>query len=409
MADHGHQTVIVQASSTSWSGSADMCMNLVGELPVVSWTIRKILDDMPDARVILAAPESDANGALGGVARGFPADRVSVYFGHDASPLARLVACTSALDAGAHILRVDGLHMFADTAASRDMLRLAAGERLDCVKLPDDFPAQFTTDVYRVGALRQAAALLPPGLDGDVFRVHPKFFMFHHPDAFRCRYLPDPPEYDDATLLKARAIARDIYCSPREDVNGKVQRSGDQVGFHYELARPHLTRSMRVLDLACGNGHGLRLVADTVGEAHGGDADPEVIAQACAVTQASNVSFHVLDALATGFPDQSFDAVLSMETVEHVDGERFLDELHRVMAPGALLIMSTPQNSQGRIPVTATHEREYSLEQAINLVSRRFTIRQVIGLKQGRISIPGDPRGHNTVIFAIRSAAPPSS
>lgn len=403
------QTVVVQASSTSWSGSADMCLNLVGESPVVSWTIRKMLDEVPDARVIIAAPESDANGALTGVARGFPPDRVSVYFGHDASPLARLVACTSALDAGVHILRVDGLHMFADTTASLRMLRLAARERLDCVKLPDDFPAQFTTDVYRVGALRQAEELLPTGPDADVFRVHPKFFMFHHADTFRCQYLPDPPVYADATLLNAREIAREIYRSPREDVNGKRQWSGDQLGFHYELARPHLAPHMKVLDLACGTGHGLRLIADAVREAHGGDADPEVIEQARAATTASNVSFHVLDALSTGFPDASFDAVLSMETVEHVDGERFLDELCRVMAPGGLLVMSTPQNSQGRIPITATHEREYTLEQAVDLVSRRFTIRNVIGLKQGRIIIPGDPRGHNTVIFAIRSAAPPSS
>ena len=56
------QTVVVQASSTSWSGSPDMCMNLVGGVPVVSWTIRKMLDDIPHARVIVAAPGSDALG-----------------------------------------------------------------------------------------------------------------------------------------------------------------------------------------------------------------------------------------------------------------------------------------------------------------------------------------------------------
>jgi 2-polyprenyl-3-methyl-5-hydroxy-6-metoxy-1,4-benzoquinol methylase/spore coat polysaccharide biosynthesis protein SpsF (cytidylyltransferase family) len=396
------QAVVVQASSTSWSGSPDMCMNLVGGVPVVSWTIRKLLNDIPNARVIVAAPESDALGAFTAIAQSFPAGAVSVYFGHDANPLARLVACTAALDDDALILRVDGLHMFADTGASRDMLRLAACDTLDCVKLPDDFPAQFTSDVYRVGALRRAAAMLPPGEAGDVFRVHPKFFMFQHPDAFRCRYLPDPPQYDDRTLFEARETAREIYRSPREDVNGRRQWSGDQLGFHYELARPRLARHMKVLDLACGTGHGLRLVADAVREAHGGDADPAVIEQARAATAAPNVSFHVLDALATGFPDASFDAVLSMETVEHVDGERFLDELHRLMTPGALLVMSTPQNSQGRIPITATHEREYTLEQAVDLVARRFTIHEVIGLKQGRIVIPGDPRGQNTVIVAVK-------
>jgi 2-polyprenyl-3-methyl-5-hydroxy-6-metoxy-1,4-benzoquinol methylase/spore coat polysaccharide biosynthesis protein SpsF (cytidylyltransferase family) len=378
-----------------------MCMNLVGDHPVVWWTIRKMLDELPSSRVIIAAPESDARGGLADVAGAF-SNRVSVHFGHDADPLARLVACTSDLDAERHVLRVDGLHMFADTAASHGMLLTAARDDLDCVKLPDDFPAQFTSDVYKIGALRRADALLPPGPDNDVFRVHPKFYMFHHPEHFNCRYLPDPPTYDNATLLRARETARAIYRSPRQDVNGQRLWSGDQVAFHYELARPHLTPGMKVLDLACGTGHGLRLVAGSVREAHGGDVDPEVIEQARAATSAPNVSFHVVDAMSTGFPDAAFDAVLSMETVEHVDGERFLDELHRVTAPGGLLIMSTPQNRQGHIPVTASHEREYSLEQAVDLVGRRFAIREVIGLKQGRIIIPGDRRGQNTVIFATR-------
>ena len=182
--------------------------------------------------------------------------------------------------------------------------------------------------------------------------------------------------------------------------NGR-RRVGDQLGFTTSW-HGRTSLDMKVLDLACGTGHGLRLVAGAVREAHGGDADPGVIEQARAATTAANVSFHVLDALATGFPDASFDAVLSMETVEHVDGERFLDELHRLMAPGALLVISTPQNSQGRIPITATHEREYTLEQAVDLVARRFTIREVIGLKQGRIIVPGDPRGQNTVIVAVK-------
>lgn len=379
-----------------------MCMNVVGDAPVVSWTIRKMLADVPGARIVIAAPSSDAHGAFTAIASAFSADRVSVYFGHDASPLARLVACTAALDENAHILRVDGLHMFADTSASRNMLRLAMDEGLDCVKLPDDFPAQFTSDVYRVGALRRVETMLPAGPESDVFRVHPKFFLFHHPAAFRCRYLPQPPRYDDATLREARQTAQAIYRSPRQDVNGRAQPAGDQVRFHYELARPHLTSTMKILDLACGNGHGLRLIAGLVREAHGADGDPEVVDEARAATDAPNVVFHVVDALSTGFPDAAFDAVLSMETIEHVDGERFVDELHRVTAPGGLLILSTPQNSQGHIPITATHEREYTLEEAIAIVGRRFTVREAIGLKQGRIIIPGDPRGHNTVIVATK-------
>ncbi len=43
------------------------------------------------------------------------------------------------------------------------------------------------------------------------------------------------------------------------------------------------------------------------------------------------------------FPDQSFDRVLSLETLEHAaDPLAFLNELHRVSTPNALLVLSCP-------------------------------------------------------------------
>jgi 2-polyprenyl-3-methyl-5-hydroxy-6-metoxy-1,4-benzoquinol methylase/spore coat polysaccharide biosynthesis protein SpsF (cytidylyltransferase family) len=398
------QQVIVQASSTSWSGAPDMCMNEVDGVPAVWRTVEKVLDEIDGARVILAAPSADASGPFAAAASTCPGGRVSTYFGHDESPLARMVAATAALDAAAHLLRVDGLHMFFDVAASREMLRLAAADSLDCVKLPDDFPAQFTADVYRVGALRRAHAMLPAGAEGDIFRVHPKFFLFQHPETFRCRYLPHPPRYDDATLRRARETARQIYRLPRQEVNGRRIWSGDQIGYHYEIALRHLTRDMKVLDLACGAGHGVRAIAASVREAHGGDLDAGTIADARAATSDRNVFYHVVDGTATGFGEGAFDAVLSMETVEHVDNEdRFVAELRRVLKPGGVLVLSTPQNSQGHIPITYMHEREYSLEQITALVGKYFRIEETIGLKQGLVTVPGDGRGQNTVIVARKA------
>ena len=395
------QYVIVQASSMSWSGAPDMCMNEVDGVPVVWRTVAKVLAEIEGSRVILAAPSTDASGAFANAASRFPGGRVATFFGHDESPLARMVAATAALDAGVHVLRVDGLHMFFDVAASRDMLRMARTDSLDCVKLPDDFPAQFTADVYRVGGLRRAEAMLPAGHDGDIFRIHPKFFLFQHPESFRCRYLPDAPFYDEATLRRARETARQIYREPRQEVNGRRTWSADQIGYHYEIALRHLTPQMKVLDLACGAGHGVRAIAGSVREAHGGDVDAATVAEARAATSDGNAFYHIVDGTATGFEAGAFDAVLSMETIENVENEgRFVAELHRVLAPGGVLVLSTPQNSQGHIPVTYMHEREYSLEQITALVSRHFTITETIGLKQGLVSVPGDPRGQNTVIVA---------
>ena len=36
---------IVQASSRSWSGGKDLCMNLVDGFPVIYWTLKKITEN----------------------------------------------------------------------------------------------------------------------------------------------------------------------------------------------------------------------------------------------------------------------------------------------------------------------------------------------------------------------------
>ena len=54
------------------------------------------------------------------------------------------------------------------------------------------------------------------------------------------------------------------------------------------------------------------------------------------------VQFQVADALATPFPDNSFDFVWSMESGEHMpDKQRFLSECYRVLKPGGTFLMAT--------------------------------------------------------------------
>jgi 2-polyprenyl-3-methyl-5-hydroxy-6-metoxy-1,4-benzoquinol methylase len=49
------------------------------------------------------------------------------------------------------------------------------------------------------------------------------------------------------------------------------------------------------------------------------------------------------DAFALPFADNSFDCIIAAEIIEHVsDPEKFVHELHRVVKPGGVLIISTP-------------------------------------------------------------------
>ena len=89
-----------------------------------------------------------------------------------------------------------------------------------------------------------------------------------------------------------------------------------------------------------------------------------------------------------------------METIEHVDPDKSLKELKRVLKKGGYLILSTPQNSTTEQCINPVHLYEYSLKEIKSIVSNYFQIETIIGLKAGRIYFEDDPIGANTMIFA---------
>jgi len=389
---------IVQASSRSWSGGPDLCMNPVEGQPAVVRTIARALEVFPKSRLIVVAPEFDREGSLDKLVAEQFGQRVQIHYGQNDSPLNRMLAATASLPDETYLIRVDGVHFCFDTDAPRAMLQQALRDNLDTVKFPDDFPVQFGCDVYRLGALRILDRMLNTDEDR-VFRVHPKFFQFAHPQDFNCAYTETLPEYTEDYLHACRKRARAIYAIPRLEVNDQRLWVGDQLSFHYELASRFLTPSMKVLDIACGDGYGARLLSGQVAEIHGGDIDAENVQHARNLTTQLNVKIHVEDVTATSFPDEHFDAVLSLETIEHVDAIACIRELSRILRPNGILILSTPQNRLGKIPINTAHQREYSLDEIKEICENCFTVREIIGIKAGRIVIEDDPIGSNIVLI----------
>jgi len=393
-----YPTLIVQASPRSWTGGPDLCLNPVEGIPTVVHTILRALEAFPQSSLIVAAPTFASGGILDSLLTGLNTDRVRIHCGQDDSPLSRILNATSDLVDTDYLVRIDGLHFCFDIACAQAMLSQAQTGNLDAVKLPDDFPVQFGSDIYRVGALRRLDSLLTTE-EQRVFRVHPKFYLFAHPQQFRCAYADILPQYDDAFLLQCRERAKAIYAVPRLEVNDQRLWVGDQLSFHYELAAHYLQPSMKVLDIACGDGYGARKLSNFVTEMHGGDIDVDNVEHARSLTKEPNVFFHVEDVTSTSFASASFDAVLSLETIEHVDDNACLKELQRILKTGGTLILSTPQNRLGHIPVNAAHRQEYSLEQITTLCARYFRIRKTIGIKAGRVVIDGDPVGANVMLI----------
>lgn len=110
----------------------------------------------------------------------------------------------------------------------------------------------------------------------------------------------------------------------------------------YALAAS-LTKGMRVLDVASGEGYGSALLAVDAQSVVGVDIDSDTVASATKKYVRSNLEFRCGNAERIPASDAEFDAVVSLETIEHLpDHGPFLTEIQRVLRAGGLLIISSP-------------------------------------------------------------------
>ena len=111
----------------------------------------------------------------------------------------------------------------------------------------------------------------------------------------------------------------------------------------YVVAR-QLSPSCTVLDVACGEGYGAALVAETAGRVVGVDLSVDAIAHAKSrYGHQENPEFVVASCDKLPFPDASFDLAISFETIEHIETQKeFVSELLRVLRPDGVLVLSSP-------------------------------------------------------------------
>lgn len=389
---------IIQASSRSWSGDKDLCMNLVDGFPVIYWTLKKITENFPESNVVVAAPRFDENGELSSIVKKF-SDKVKILYDYDDNPLLRMIVAHDRFLSGDYFVRINGLNMF---FISRDIEKIFIATKkdsLDCCKFPDDYPAQLTADVYNVNALREASKMVDKTSS---YIVHPKYYMFKS-NKFNTAFFNDMDKVTDEYLSNCRNIAKQIYLEPRTEANNQKIKVGDQPSFYYRLATKYLSKSDKLLDIACGNGHGVLYLSKYVRHVNGADISSEVILKAKEKYKGIyNIQMHVEDVTNMTFKDNIFDVVTSFETIEHVNPELYLREIQRVLKSKGRFILSTPQNCLGHIPINIEHDHEYSLEQIRNITSKYFKIQKIIGIKQGCIIHKEDCKGSNTFMILIK-------
>ncbi len=153
----------------------------------------------------------------------------------------------------------------------------------------------------------------------------------------------------------------------------------------YAVCLPHVA-GMDVLDVACGEGYGSRMLAEAARSVVGVDIDEQVILRARKNYRRNrNVSFEVANCVTLPFPDQRFDVIVSMETVEHLtetEQEQFVYEVKRVARRNALFIISTPNRelySEQSGKANPFHKKELSEQEFRRILRKSFKAVEVWG------------------------------
>jgi SAM-dependent methyltransferase len=115
----------------------------------------------------------------------------------------------------------------------------------------------------------------------------------------------------------------------------------DEIHDHYELS------GKRILLYGCGPKNALdQLFAGGAAHVTGIDiSDVDIEAaneQARALGYADRAEFFVADAQETGFPDDSFDVIVGVAILHHLDVRIALVELRRILAPGGRAVFLEP-------------------------------------------------------------------
>lgn len=133
-----------------------------------------------------------------------------------------------------------------------------------------------------------------------------------------------------------------------------------------------LADGRRVLDAGCGMGYGATMLL-TAGASEVVGVDlAEAVLDAARPTMPAGVVLEVGDVRALDADDGSFELVVCMEVIEHMeDPDAVLDELARVVSPDGFLALSSPNRvmSGGRNP---HHHHEYTADELEQALATRF-------------------------------------
>ncbi|MEC5144293.1 class I SAM-dependent methyltransferase [Chitinophaga sp. 212800010-3] len=145
--------------------------------------------------------------------------------------------------------------------------------------------------------------------------------------------------------------------------------------FAYKSVPEQYIRNKQVLELGCGDGYGMDMLAPYAGHYLSVDKKkptrqlpPNAAFRQCQLPSLQGIS------------DHSFDTVICFQVIEHIKNDNaLLREIRRVLKPGGRLLLTTPNKftSLSRNPF---HVREYLPQEMLALIAANFPQARVEGI-----------------------------
>ncbi|MEI8083817.1 MAG: class I SAM-dependent methyltransferase, partial [Actinomycetes bacterium] len=153
--------------------------------------------------------------------------------------------------------------------------------------------------------------------------------------------------------------------------------------FAYIAAAERLPPHATVLEIGTGEGYGGNLLRTRGLKLIGTDLSMQALRHAREVY--TDIPFCAADGMALPFPAAMFDAIVSFQVVEHVPQvSRYLQEAGRVLKPGGLLILTTPNRDLRLLPFQMPWNpyqlREYTARGLARALQHHFRHVAILGV-----------------------------
>jgi len=127
-----------------------------------------------------------------------------------------------------------------------------------------------------------------------------------------------------------------------QKIFGKSKNAEEDISQRFVQAL-NMIEGRDVLDVGCAAGSYTKQIAEKGFRTLGIDVLESSIEIAKDFNSTTNASYEVRDLLKKPFPENSFDCITFLETIEHVENPAgYLKEFYRILRPNGCLVLSTP-------------------------------------------------------------------